>query len=98
MYKEEESNTDYIIDILHTISLNHLPHKVETFVRNCDTTNNQYKRTMTDSFDCVRVSGVHLGNLDFFLELLASPKEWKGWQAKNKNYLINSLLAMIMTL
>ena len=92
MYKEEESNTDYIIDILHTISLNHLPHEVETFVRNCDTTNNQYKWTLIDFFDRVRVSGVQLGHLDFFLELSASPEGWKRWQAK-KQELLDELIA-----
>ena len=47
---------------------------------------------MIDSYDRVRVSGVHLGNLDFFLELLAPPEEWKGWQAK-KQELFDELIA-----
>ena len=85
MYNKEKINTDFIIDILHSISLNHLPHKVETFVRNCNTTKYQHKWTLIGSSDCFRVPGIaYLGNLDFFLELSLPPEELKGWKAKNQ--------------
>ena len=73
MYKEEKLNMDYIIDILHNISLTHLPHKVETFVRNCGTTRYKYNQfTLLGSYDCGNPD-ININNLDFFLEFSASP-------------------------
>ena len=67
----KENLTDYVIHILHNISLNHLPHEVEMFVRNCDTTKHQYDQcTLLGSSDCLMGSSgnpaINLGNLDFF--------------------------------
>ena len=94
-----ENLTEYIIHILYNISINHLPHEVEMFVRNCDTTKHQYNQcTLIGSSDCLLgYSGTlannwNLGNLDFFLELTATPEEWKGWLAI-KQKLLDELIA-----
>jgi len=92
MYKVEKLNTDYIIDILNNISLNHLPHEVERFVRNSDTTKRVYYQcTLLGSSNGLTGSSgnpaINLNNLDFFLELSATPKEWKGWLAKKQELL-----------
>jgi len=97
MYKEEKLNTDYIIDILHNISFNYLPHEVETFVRNCNTTKYIYNQhTLISSSDFLMGSSgnpaINLNNMDFFLELSATPEEWKGWLAK-KQELLNELIS-----
>ena len=40
------------IDILETFSINHLPHKVKMFVKNCDITAHQYnQRTLIGASD-----------------------------------------------
>ena len=75
-----ENWTEYIIHLLHNISLNHLPHEVKMFVRNWDTTKHQYKGTLLGSSDSLMGSrgnpAVNLCNLDFFSELTASPEDW----------------------
>ena len=76
-----ENLIDYIIHILHNISLNYLPHKVEMFVRNGDTTKHQYDQcTLLGSSDCRMGSSgnpaINLGNLDFFSEFIATPEDW----------------------
>ena len=84
--------------MLHNISLNLLPHKVETFVRNCDTTKHQYKCTLIDSSDRLWVSssnqGINLSNLnlDFFSKLTATPKDWPRYLA-SKQELLDKLIA-----
>ena len=40
-----------IIDILETVSMNHLPYEVKMFVKNCDITAHQYQRTLTGASD-----------------------------------------------
>ena len=89
MYQEEKLNTDYIIDILHYISLNHLPHEVESFVRNCDDTKRTYHQytllgssdglmdssVMDGLMDSSGTSATNLNNLDFFLELSTTTEE-----------------------
>ena len=69
--------TEYIIHLLHNISLNRLPHEVEMYVRNCDVTKHQYKCTLIGSSEYLYLSG-HQGilNLDFFSELTATPEDW----------------------
>ena len=91
-----ENLTDYIIHILHNISLNHLPHEVETFVRNCDTTNHQYDQcTLFGSSDCLLGSSgnpaINLGNMDFFSELTATPEDWPRLLA-SKQELLDELI------
>ena len=66
-----ENLTNYIIHILHNISLNHIPHKVEMFVRNYNTTKHQYDQcTLLGSSNCLMGSSgnpaINLGDLDFF--------------------------------
>ena len=91
--KTKENLIENIIHILHNISLNFLPHEVEMFIRNCNTTKHQYKRTLIGSSDCLRVSSnnpsVNLGNLnlDFFIELILTPEDWKGWHASRQKIL-----------
>ena len=72
-----ENWTEFIIHLLHNISLNRLPHEVEMFVRNCDVTKHQYKYTLIGSDDRQYLSchGRDL-NLDFFSELTATPEDW----------------------
>ena len=86
-------------NILYNISLNQLPHKVKIFVRNCDTTKHQYNQcTLICSSDCLLGYGGtpannwNLGNLDFFIELTATPEEWKDWLA-SKQKLLDELIA-----
>ena len=73
-----ENLTDYIIHVLHNVPFNHLLHKVEMFVRKCDTTKHQYNQcTLIGFSDCLFCSSgnpvINLGDLDFFSELTATP-------------------------
>ena len=66
--------TEYIIHLLHNISLNRLQHEVEMFVRNCDITEHQYKRTLIGSSGRLKISHHSILNLDFFLNSQQQPK------------------------
>ena len=86
-----ENLPEYIIQILEIISLNHLPHKVKLFVRNCDTTKHQYNQcTLIGSSDSLlgysgtRDNNWNILNLDFFLELVSTPEEWEGHRASQQ--------------
>mmetsp|Transcript_38702 Transcript_38702/g.44222 ORF Transcript_38702/g.44222 Transcript_38702/m.44222 type:complete len:233 (-) Transcript_38702:153-851(-) len=70
---------DDIIEILETLSMNHLPHKVKIFVKNCDITAHHYQRTLTgppDSMSGFR-GEVHFSNMR--IENYELNPEWKGW-------------------
>ena len=82
----KENLTDYIIHLLHNISLNHLLHNVEMFFRDCNTTKHQYNQSaLIGSVDCLMGSSgnpaTNLGNLDFFSELTATPEDCPAWLA-----------------
>ena len=103
--KTQKSLTGNIIYILHNISLNPLPHKVEMFFRNCDTTKEQCKCTLIGSSGCLRASsrnhtGIHLGNLnlDFFFELTATPEDWPRLLASKQELLKKLISEKIITL
>ena len=66
------------------------------FVRNCDTTKQQYKGTLLGSSDCLTGSrgntAVNLSSLYFFSKLSATLEDWPSWLA-HKQELLDELIA-----
>ena len=78
-----QERVDGIIEILETLSMNFLPHKVKLFVKNCDITTQQYnQRTLigaTNSLLGFR-GEAHFGNM--CIENYEVNPVWLGWIAR----------------